>query len=143
MDRYGRFYNVKDDGFVISPPAFAWAGARLSYAASFATSDYVAVHSIPQDSAILPRGLSPNRHYSTGLQLFLQNHQRSFNTLTVKFGHGNLEELNTFFLQGFFFTFRCGPSDISLFFLSMMYLHGCLGKFVADVIEMLIDVFMK
>jgi hypothetical protein len=70
MDRYGRFYNVKDDGFVISPPAFAWAGARLSYAASFTTSDYVAVHSIPQDSPTLPRGFSPNRHYSTGLQLF-------------------------------------------------------------------------
>jgi hypothetical protein len=70
MDRYGRFYNVKDDGFVISPPAFAGAGTRLSYAASFATSDYFAVHSIAQDSPILPRGFSPNRHYSTGLQLF-------------------------------------------------------------------------
>jgi hypothetical protein len=63
--------------------------------------------------------------------------------LTVKLRQGNLNELDALFPQGFLFVYGGGPPDVPSVFLSMMNPEGDFRKLFANVIEVLINIFLK
>ena len=77
---------------------------------------------------------------SSFVKIFLLFFQK---TLTVKLRQRYLDELDALFPQGFFFAPGGGPADVSALFLSMMNPEGDFRKFLAHVIEVLMDVLLQ